>query len=208
MSSQNGYGVNFYDFYNLSVLLQSAVSALQTTLTQFAYNSTSNTTTILRNLSLATTTADTIQCNTYLTMPTSPLSVPGSNEIGNLLTAGSSSSSASIVNSIHLINSLTIPVGTYLITYNALITCTTAGTMNGIQLGLSTSNSTFANSYGQASLPSPPASAVGSLLTLDGQYLISQTTSSSLYFLYNLNTSGATTGAYTITPNISMLKIA
>jgi hypothetical protein len=111
-----------------------------------------------------------------------------------------------VTNTFQSLATITVPIGTYAVSWTITVNCTSAGTVTQSNFGLSTSTSSISISQGNVLNTAGSLTYVSSgKQSYSGTYFNSATSATTLYLVYNLYVS---TGTFTISYTWQLLKIA
>jgi hypothetical protein len=141
-------------------------------------------------------TTNNVNClnvNTKSITLTTRLSNPNSEQIGYLDENNNGSTTLITTNSIQNAYSFTVGVGSWIINWYMIIIVQTAGSLNGMSIGTC---STSDDIDLRGSYRNSQAMAENNSISINGNLMISQTSESTLYINYNVNTLDTSTGSY------------
>jgi hypothetical protein len=142
--------------------------------------------------------------NTKKITLTTRTSNPIDGQIGYLKENNNSLSTLITTNDLHTAYEMTVEAGSWIINWYMIIICTNAGSLNGMAIGTCSTNDNIdlRGSYRSSQIMNEDSS-----ITINGNVMISQTSSSTLYINYNVNTLESSTGSYSYKCWYQMMRV-
>ena len=142
--------------------------------------------------------------NTKTITLTTRSSNPIDGQIGYLKENNNSLSTLITTNDLHTAYSFSVGRGSWIINWYMIITCSNAGSLNGIAIGTCSTNDNIdlRGSYRSSQIMNEDSS-----ITINGNVMILQTSSSTLYINYNVNTLESSTGSYSYKCWYQMMRV-